>query len=231
MTETVATSGARCVTLEADHEIHIVGNNLLLQQNMRADEGSLKGGYMTAASFIAFCKTLAQKVFVSFLAKRIDATCTWLWKKGVPMPRFMYIRQLKEFLRAMPFIYQDLDMNVLEDFVDVNAESYDATSPSHTTQKPEFTNKQIAVKLGIYKRGIILGDGGMGKTTVFRYMALSAITKQSETTRIFEKEENLVPVFVSLKALDISQPLPIGRAIAQECQYFSTRGGDHRLRS
>lgn len=87
-----------------------------------------------------------------------------------------YLHDLEEKIREMPFIYKDLDSEVINDFVDVEFQSLDLSSLKLvTTRKINLGDDE---KLKRNTRVLFLGNAGIGKTTFQRRTVISLIKQK-----------------------------------------------------
>jgi hypothetical protein len=170
---------------------------------------------------------LLLNVLSSVLGNRLDALMMWLYRHGLPMSKHRYFNQLRSLLASMPFIYQDLKLEVLSDFVDADVQTVD---PQTLKERPNrtFLEKTATARLVDHRRALLFGDGGMGKTTFFRYVTLAALDRK-HALKIFNQQEHVLPIFIPLKALDNSKPFPIAEALLRDCEYFLGAWGKRRL--
>ncbi len=140
-----------------------------------------------------------------------------------------YRRKLREQLQSMPFIYRDLDAEVLNDFVDISFEKLDI---NNLRVKPLPAPFQIDPdeRLRRGRRTLFLGNAGIGKTTLQRYAILLLLSRSKDKRFVYPKERP-IPVYVPLKMVDNSRPDPILRYIVDNNRLFSKGSrGQARLR-
>src|ERR1051326_826402 len=136
-----------------------------------------------------------------------------------------YLIELEQKIRQMPFIYKDLEIDVINDFVDIELQNINLG-----TLRLQATSKAIDIKddekLRRTLRMLFLGNAGIGKTTFQRRTILSLINNKRDF--IYTKERPL-PVYLPLKAIDNSKPFPIRRYILNNNPLFTHRFGQSRL--
>ncbi len=136
-----------------------------------------------------------------------------------------YLIELEEKIRQMPFIYKDLEIDIINDFVDIELQDINLG-----TLRLQATNKAIDIKedekLRRTRRMLFLGNAGIGKTTFQRRTILSLIRKKRDV--IYSKERP-VPLYIPLKAIDNSKPFPVYRYIRENNPLFSHRFGFEKL--
>lgn len=147
--------------------------------------------------------------------------------------RFFQIRDLRvqqqRVLNELPFIYRDIDLTVIDSYVDVEHKVLDPkTLEPYGRKSTQTLNDLIRNKNHL----VILGAAGMGKTTFQRYTLLTYYrafkSKQDNPLR----NAALIPVFIPLKAIDNSSPYPIYRYLTSEDNVFKLfQGirGEHNL--
>jgi hypothetical protein len=107
----------------------------------------------------------------------------------------------------MPFIYQDLKLEVLNDFVELTLSSLDS-STLNSQPYSTYDRRSAIEKMRDYRRALFLGEGGIGKTTFFRFATLN-IMGLTPGERVVNRSEKAVPFFVPLKALDSTSEHPL----------------------
>lgn len=165
----------------------------------------------------------------SLLGNWSDSGLRILHKNGLPTFYQKYVSDLRRLLQGMPFIYQDLKLEVLSDFVDTELHTINArTNKPNALRNDAFIQKKATEKIHDHPRGLILGGGGIGKTTFLRYLALTAIRRKSDVERMFVRQK-ITPIFISLKAINTSINYPLASAMYGNHTYFSGRLGKRRL--
>lgn len=125
-----------------------------------------------------------------------------------------------EGLREMPFIYRDVKLDILEDFV---ATQMKPLGSDHGTA-PFSLSENLRAK----SRVIFLGNAGVGKTTFIRHTVVD-LEAGGASIRYFGSERNLLPIYVPLKAVDDSGEFPILRYVRENLAYFKGSSGTRRL--
>lgn len=138
-----------------------------------------------------------------------------------------YLIDLEKKIRQMPFIYKDLDTDVINDFVDVEFQSLDlGTLQLHATSNMLTVHKDEKLKRNF--RVLFLGNAGIGKTTFQRRTILTIINNEAGSAFLYHRE-NPIPLYIPLKAIDNSGPFPIYRYIVDNNPLFANRYGLRRL--
>lgn len=133
-------------------------------------------------------------------------------------------QELVNKINRMPFIYRNIDMDILSDFVKLEMLTLDGPN---LTIKINTRPIEITEKIKSSRKMLILGDAGIGKTTFLRHTALKLC--QESTYLFFNKNENLVPIYVPLKAVDNDLNNPIIDYILKNNSYFNKENGRKKL--
>jgi hypothetical protein len=136
-----------------------------------------------------------------------------------------YLTQLRSLLGEMPFIFRDVSLTVLQDYVQVEHDQL-----NFLNFEPKSTGVRDATLESALRRNrrvLIVGAAGVGKTTFQRFSILKIIDDPSTAT-FLNPDERPIPVFVPLKAVDNSQPSPIFRYITA-IPFFSGESGKRKL--
>lgn len=161
------------------------------------------------------------------LASWLDHLTSFLVRNGLPLPKYLYYREIRDQLSRMPFIYQDLEVTVIQDSVTVELEPiHSATLTAKTS--PTFIGTSTFQRLREHRKIILIGQAGIGKTTLFRYCILSQISR-TEAKFSLPKGDPVVPCYVPLKALDTADEHPILSHILKSNPYFRGSRGLKRL--
>src|SRR5437870_4726953 len=114
----------------------------------------------------------------SLLANGLTVIARSLSGAGLPTPLYFHKRELRTRLGEMPFIYRDLDADVLEDFVEVKLERVDPTklTPAVPTKLLISLDKRLRNR----KKVLLLGNAGARKTTFARHTILSIIAGEDQ---------------------------------------------------
>jgi hypothetical protein len=158
-------------------------------------------------------------------ASAIEKVALVITRTGLPVPLRVHTRELREKLAEMPFIYKDVDSDVLTDFVDIDIQALnlDELQPQPVPRVDIGMDQRIRSR----KKAILLGNAGIGKTTFIRHTILSLI--EGENLSIFHDGERFVPFYVPLKAVDNTAPRPVVRYLLDNNSYLSGRRGAARL--
>ena len=170
---------------------------------------------------------LIGEIAASLIFRAVERAYEWVALHGVPLPSGLYVHRVARDLREMPFIYKDLPLDVRADFVEIELESvtYGAaiTSGKSRLQAPDPFRFLVD-----YRHVVVIGEAGMGKTTLFR-LAVQSLDRQYRDDSPLQIEKNLIPIFVPLKAINNSSPSPITTFILENVSYFRGPSGRRRL--
>lgn len=168
----------------------------------------------------------------NLLAGRIQPFFDSITRLPVPSRLAAHRRELGQKLRSMPFIYRDLDLDVLNDFVELN---WVVRSTSHSVNvdweraEPLLPMSQGGRRFQDHRRLFLVGDAGAGKTTTVRYAIQSCIRDMRGAGLSISGARRLVPLYVPLKSVDHSAPSPIVRYLLRSCTLLAGKGGMKRL--
>ncbi len=104
----------------------------------------------------------------------------------------------------MPFIYQNLDIQVMNDFVDIEIQPLELGT--FKLKPARFRGKNIDERIKLNKKILFLGNAGIGNTTFHRFKILS-ILKEKSKVPFLEKRKRVIPFYVPLRAIDNTKPL------------------------
>ncbi len=140
-----------------------------------------------------------------------------------------YFKQLHGLLKEMPFIYKDIELEVLSNFQDIsilripNQELILTTTSNldlnFQREKFDYFNE--------YKKILLVGNAGMGKSTLFRYIVLNILKKKK--IRYLNFTKNYLPIFIPLKAINNQSKSPILSYILSEIDLFKNKKGKKRF--
>lgn len=122
-----------------------------------------------------------------------------------------HLKNLEQTVRGMPFIYRDLDGDIINDFVDIEMERIDLRT-LRAIPKGKIFNVTNDQRLRDNRKLIFLGNAGVGKTTFQRHVILDLIRKRAGV-RFLYPGEKVVPFYVPLRAIDNMIKFPILRYI------------------
>ena len=175
-----------------------------------------------------FSVTAALLDFVASLTLKLgERTYERIARSGLPLPARIYVRNLAASFRDMPFIYKDLPLDVMQDFVETNLVTAESAG-SGVRDNRYFERSDVFRPLVEYRYIVMLGEAGIGKTTLFR-LAVQSLAHSSLVPVRIKLEPNLVPFFVPLKAVDNNAPSPILRYLFENVPYLQGTGGPKRL--
>lgn len=149
-------------------------------------------------------------------------------RTAFPFTRSIYVTDLRASLSQMPFIYYDLPLDVLSAFADVELifQSRDALENGEWSTS---RGRGAFETLRDNRKFLLLGEAGIGKTTLFRYAILTLLSKDRRRLMLLPGERPLVTIYVPLKALDVTRRFPILNYIQNDHAYFGGRWGLRRL--
>jgi len=139
-----------------------------------------------------------------------------------------YITELKKLIEGMPFLYNDMDSRIVDDFVDLEFEFLDPD----TLIGKSYNKVQILrnnQKFKDLKKVVFLGDAGIGKTTFQRFVIMKIILKYDTNWLLYEKER-ITPIYIPLKVIKNDKMSPIIRYILTNNRLFKGRNGFKRLK-
>lgn len=127
-----------------------------------------------------------------------------------------YKNDLVEQVRNMPFIYKDIEFEVMDGFVEVEVGKIDLET-LELKDSERITN--IGSTLVSSHKILFLGGAGFGKTTLQRYAILSVI-KKSLKEQFVNDYEKVIPIFVPLKLLHNTSRSPIVNHILKNTSFI-----------
>lgn len=177
-------------------------------------------------ALVALIGSVIYKIGVSVLAKKIEKHLPDNPLHLLPRPRLAsYLAELKSTLKAMPFIYKDLQTG-LNDFVDITHQSLDLDSLAerqyHGEPSIKYSGVELVDRLRSSRRILFLGSAGIGKSTFQRHSAIKIIERQAE---FINDREKPIPFFISLKLVDNSRPNPILNHLLERTPWLNEKKG------
>lgn len=148
---------------------------------------------------------------------------------GLPLGYRFHIRQLRRKLTDMPFIYKDIETDLLNDVVEVEFETLEPATLAIRKQGRTL-NTSTADRIKHCRHALFLGQAGVGKTTFFRQTILTMDQGKTRNSFFFPNER-LIPFYVPLKAIDNAAPYPILRYLLYSNSILRGRRGRTRLTS
>ena len=82
-------------------------------------------------------------------------------------------------------------------------------------------------KFSDYKKAIVFGAGGYGKSTLFRHHLLRSIER--EDFRDYFLRKRVFPIFVAMKTLKVGAEHPLLEAIQSTDEYLTGKSGMNRI--
>jgi hypothetical protein len=130
-----------------------------------------------------------------------------------------HLRDLKGKINKMPFLYEDLEARVMDDYVDIKQQPLD----SDTLRPPAQRKVELptAEKLRNSRKVLFVGGAGIGKTTYQRFHVLRIIADQSKV-EFLQSAEKPLPFFVPLRAVDNSVKFPILKYLCSSSPMLSS---------
>ena len=173
--------------------------------------------FVGSAFLIKFSEKLGIQVILRILAK-VDPRLL--------LARTQYKKRLVEKLKEMPFLFKDMNLSALDDYVALDVLTISKGNAARTVSAlPDFSGP--LPKFKAHPRALIFGDGGYGKTTLFRNLALRALEKKP-WEKMFGKR-GILPLYLPLKVVKTSSDFPIIDAIQALDPYFAGAKGLRRL--
>lgn len=188
---------------------------------------------------------IGMELIVSFIANnwltifaKTSAALIWKILQSISVPVYHwakrpfdlseYKREIENQIKKMPFIYKDIELNAVDDFVDVDMSVVDSVTLEKKTVNPQSTivsgSGSKWWQFTENRKVILVGDAGIGKTTIFRHLVLSIISGDKSQS-IYPITQRLVPVFVPLKAIDSNAASPILRYLQDTYRQFHGESG------
>jgi len=161
----------------------------------------------------------------SLAANAVSGLVSRYARIGLPVPLSVHKRELRITLREMPFIYKDIDSEVICDFVDVDIQSLDLNELRLSSTPTSTVSLERRVR--DRRKVLLLGNAGIGKTTYIRHTILSLVNNKKPP--FLYSGERVVPFYVPLKAVDNTSPWPIARYLLENNLYLSGDRGRRRL--
>lgn len=142
-------------------------------------------------------------------------------------PKGRYKQRLQKKLIEMPFLFGDMQLSARDDYVELDVLTLSGSWFRHktTTGTP---NRGAFPKFEAFRKAFIFADGGFGKTTLFRNLALEAIKARPWKKCLGVR--GILPVYVPLKVVQTAEDFAIVSAIQASDRYFAGSTGLRRLR-
>jgi hypothetical protein len=166
-------------------------------------------------------------IFIKLAVTAITSAIRYGMKRGIPTPKWFYYAELRENLKRMPFIYRDLELEVLQDFAEIELTRL-VTETFLPKGKATFNVESTFDRLRTSRKILLVGQPGIGKTTLFRYCILSIVSRPPGRFA-FSSSERIVPCYVPLKTIKGSDDAPIVQYLLKYNSYFSGSGGLKKL--
>src|SRR5262249_706488 len=143
--------------------------------------------------------------------------------------RKKYYKSLEESIKNMPFIYKDMDSQVLTDFQEITVNpipSKDLILQHFAPERSKTFQFSFSFKFNEYPKILLVGEAGMGKSTFMRHVTLSILRKQKLPN--VANVINLFPIFVPLKLIANTNKSPILAYVLND-PFFKGKKGEHKL--
>ncbi|MGN6382295.1 MAG: NACHT domain-containing protein [Dyella sp.] len=163
--------------------------------------------------------SVVRSLMVSRLNRRLDKLIAFK-----PFALEKYRVALSGRLMDMPFLYKDMHLSAKDDYVEMLLSTADASAKPLGSPRIDYRTPLLRFRQS--RRALLFGDGGFGKTTLFRHVILRSL-EGKKAIRPFAR--NVVPIFVALKAVRLSSEFPILDCIQASASYFSGDLGYRRL--
>jgi len=164
------------------------------------------------------------EIFISFIIGVLGsllASYIFSLKRRQILSQFFQIEKYKLELtnqvKNMPFIYKDVEFEVIEGYVDIEIDVIRATNLDIIEKKASERAKDILIDK---HKLLFLGGAGIGKTTLQRYAILSILDKKYKK-RFLSKSEKVYPIFIPLKLVSNIEPSPIINYILNNVNFIN----------
>lgn len=175
--------------------------------------------------------------FAEILKEFIGSIAAWFFIKHkksilirfIPQRTLWYHKQtLLKLMSDLPFIYRDLDLNLVNSFVFPDIEPLNIED----LQKKHFDNffkLSMEERIKRKRQVVLLGNAGMGKTTFLHKIIIDLLTNP-ENVGYFHPQERLVPIYIPLKVIDNTIKYPIIYYLTNSVPFFQGRFGEKLLK-
>lgn len=140
--------------------------------------------------------------------------------------RTRYKRRLAGKLAEMPFLFKDMSLSARDDYVALDV----LTAQSGRDVSSRHVRVDFDGPLGKFRahpRAVIFGNGGYGKTTLFRNLAIRCL--DAGPWRKVLGARGALPIYLPLKVVKTSLQFPIMEALQSTDKYFEGRTGLRRI--
>lgn len=182
-----------------------------------------------ASSIISFSVKLLEKIGIGLITDKIKKTYPLFHLKL--NKRKKYLVELESTIKKMPFLYDDDNADVIKDFVDIRIQNVNVEN-LQIIGTTSITNHSINTSLHKLKeetKVLIIGNAGIGKTTLLRHTALNLINNKATPYFNIGNQEPFLPVFISLKAIRNTKKSPILNYILTNYPLFNGPKGVKRF--
>jgi hypothetical protein len=136
-------------------------------------------GIFRITAVVAFIAAWLGKVpwielLASIIVKSSEKVVDKAIVRGFPVLKARHRKQLSVSLRKMPFVYKDLALDIVTDFVDIDVSAADPYTFKYKTGV-KGDDAPIFEKLRRHKRIVLIGEAGIGKTTLCRFAIQSIL--------------------------------------------------------
>lgn len=170
---------------------------------------------------LTMLSSISQRVLVNVLMKKVEKHDHNIW-----FPLRAYKNRLLARMAEMPFLYKDMKLSAKDDYVEPQM----ATAVDDLQRSKGNPALDCRIPLSRFhesRRAIVFGEGGFGKTTLFRHIIIRSL-QQTRAKKILDGKR-LVPVFVALKTVRSSSDFPLIDSICASDPYFEGERGLKRL--
>lgn len=136
----------------------------------------------------------------------------------------IHFRELRRQLRYMPFIYRDMALDPLRDYVELRRALLNPL-----TLEPASPGTIHSYQIRLKRKTLFLGPPGIGKTTYLRMQVLN-LAVAAQTSGDILPSEHLVPFYVPLYAVDATVTTPVLSYILQTNRILRINGARRLLR-
>lgn len=166
-------------------------------------------------------------IITNLISNRIDRYLNLGGLLAVINKRTRYLKSLKNEINKMPFLYQDVNLESLSHYIDIEFHSIDLKTLNKKDESTGTSNQTVLNKLKWFDKVIFLGNAGIGKTTFLRKSTIRLIDK--EKVEYLDNRKGIVPIYIALKIIDNSDKSPILNYILNNNTLFKGATGKTKL--
>jgi len=200
----------------------------------------------TGIQLVEWIHTIVGLAVLSRVIPRVVSTITNVAVNLLPRTRRWHSRELRNRITYMPFIYKDILLEVDKDYVQTRMRpaALADIADRERNRAPDYAGRSVwndeleNFELGgAYKMiwdhplAIILGNAGIGKSTFALKCIVSLASGRDFTSGLYSsgRTEDLIPFFVPLKVLSITQQCPVIDYLTHAYRYIGGRRGRQKL--